>query len=1416
MSLVLLFNTPGVVPPEYIGSTTTDNATNNVNLTLNVPSGTQDGDQMLLFAVSSSGTALNGPAGWNVQETSLYQNSAVRVSLFSRTASSEPPSYTWAHGGSAANTIVASMAVWRGVTIRDSPALTGASSTTTYTPGTPAGIQATDWLVQFAGTRPDGASQHGINNPSGFTSRASISGTGSTFPSTLRISEKTGNTTGAFTATTGTNQNWGGGSIALIPNVVPSTPITGSESTALSVSDTASIKVLVGSPPSTVHGMYRGWDAGNPLTTGAMDTYQSTYGVTVKYGHEFGDNAQWSYFANGTNFSNWNAWVGAVSGRRMTYSCPLLAAPNAGDYAGLNAGTYDAHFTSLGQAIQAQPNLRNMIIRLGWEFNGSTFPWALPNNATNQNLTDYKNAYNRAASLIKAQAPGVQFEWCPNLHLDNANRTFADMYPGNTYVDYIGAAVYDYYWPGGTPTEQQRYDWIVNDTNGLADQVALAQAQGKPVAYTEWGLWQTSTISGGGDRPAFISMMLNWMAQYNAAYSIYNNVSANGIHTLSNYPNAHAVYIARFKNGELDMLLGGRDGGSIAVSDTAAKAHSRTITDSSGTTDSGAVVGERAVGNDNSGVTDSLSSQKAASGEYATLNDNSGTTDAGAQVGAKISSTDNSGVNDSISTQKFSNTRTFTDNSGSSDNGIQITAEHIETFTDSAGSTDNRITATSRAASDSISLAVSDSATLFKTITASDTAALTITESSSASQNAAVPGAETIGLGVTEQATILVTQSRTDTASLAVSESASTAVSLSRTDTAAISVSDVSTHNISLSRADTASLTITESTSGFNTAVASDTASISVNDVGAFAPVGMPGADGGALAVTEQATIVVSITASDTASLTITEASTHASTLSRTDTAALTITESTSHALSLSRTDTAALSVSDTSSHLITLSRTDAAALTISDASTHFITKTASDTAALTITEISNTGGDQAVPGSETIALGVTEQANIFVTTSASDTMSLSVADAHSGAGALARTDTASLAVTETPEKRTNLVKNPTFKNSTPLAHWNVLNSGTVNVTNGVARLTATTNGQGIRTQQAIGGMVVTPSTVYTLSVDADMISGTNPINLRFEWWTAAGGFIQSNVSPDYTTDGRLVYTTTSPSNAYLGNIAIVTSYPSNNAVWDLSNILVVEGTSTQYFDGDSVGSTWSGTAHGSLSTHTASGYILASLSASDTAAIAVADVATLTKNISASDTMSLSVSESTSGFYTKTASDTAALSITENSSAGGNSNIPGSETIGLGVVEQATIFVTQSRTDTTAISVSDISTHQSTLSRTDGAAISVSDTSSHLISLSRTDTAALTITEARTTFVTLSRTDTASLAVSDAAGVVRPISATDTLTIGLTESATAGELGAVVKVYINGDYVMGTIYVRVGSIWKEARIRVYRSGVWT
>ena len=304
-----------------------------------------------------------------------------------------------------------------------------------------------------------------------------------------------------------------------------------------------------------VVGMYAGWD-----NQAGINTFETTYGVNIPYGHEFGDNTRWDWFENGTNFDNWATWVAAKSGRRFTYSSPLLTVngdsnytttdgkTTAQKYGVLAAGGYDAHFTNLGSAFQSRPALRNAIVRLGWEFNGDTFPWKVPP-ADATTLANYKIGFAKAVAALNAACPTLEVEWAPNCQLNYTNKTFDDLYPTTAAIDYIGIGLYDYCWGHSGYTAEQRWAWMRDgDTgvNGLNDQVRLARKYGKKLAHTEYGMWPSSDTGngGGGDRPEFIHQMNAWWRTHGYSYQIYNNVTATEDHTLTVYPKSMKAYLA--------------------------------------------------------------------------------------------------------------------------------------------------------------------------------------------------------------------------------------------------------------------------------------------------------------------------------------------------------------------------------------------------------------------------------------------------------------------------------------------------------------------------------------------------------------------------------------------------------------------------------------------------------------------------------------------------------------------------------------------------------------------------------------------------------------------------------------------------------------------------------------------------------
>lgn len=122
------------------------------SLVINVPAGTVNGDLLLLFGTNSLPSAYNTPAGWTPLESPGI-GSTGDSALFYRVASSEPASYTLAFSSATAWDSAAVMVCYSGAAggVRSHSNNVAASSGSTGTPTSPAGIIATDMVVHFYG-----------------------------------------------------------------------------------------------------------------------------------------------------------------------------------------------------------------------------------------------------------------------------------------------------------------------------------------------------------------------------------------------------------------------------------------------------------------------------------------------------------------------------------------------------------------------------------------------------------------------------------------------------------------------------------------------------------------------------------------------------------------------------------------------------------------------------------------------------------------------------------------------------------------------------------------------------------------------------------------------------------------------------------------------------------------------------------------------------------------------------------------------------------------------------------------------------------------------------------------------------------------------------------------------------------------
>ena len=211
-------------------------------------------------------------------------------------------------------------------------------------------------------------------------------------------------------------------------------------------------------------------------------------------------------------------------------------------YQAIAAGDYDSVYQSLLEAYVAQ-GYTNLVFRPGWEMNiqGPTYA-----GDTAQDQADWVAAYKQIYTVLHQEAVtlgvNVTVVWNPSVtNYTNAN-ALTSLYPGNAYVDAIGADMYSDIYPysDGTNSNGQAtyHDWDTGEEDTsvaqfIADPVdrehywtypaateysgdssgghalsldqllAFAEAQGKPFAIPETGAGNSDGGTDVSDDAAF-------------------------------------------------------------------------------------------------------------------------------------------------------------------------------------------------------------------------------------------------------------------------------------------------------------------------------------------------------------------------------------------------------------------------------------------------------------------------------------------------------------------------------------------------------------------------------------------------------------------------------------------------------------------------------------------------------------------------------------------------------------------------------------------------------------------------------------------------------------------------------------------------------------------------------------------------
>jgi hypothetical protein len=214
---------------------------------------------------------------------------------------------------------------------------------------------------------------------------------------------------------------------------------------------------------------------------------------------------------------NWwvDGWAASPYGTRVVYSVPML--PNSPSWVSLATGAtgaYDVYFERLARLLISRGQ-GVATIRLGWEFNGDWYRW---NAAVNPKA--FVTYWRRVVNAMRRQ-PGAAFKFDWTINLGRGTVAPDTVYPGDAYVDFIGADVYDHGWAPGYQDPVKRWLTLVDQPYGLRWLREFALAHRKQVSIPEWALVLRADGHGGGDDPYFVNRMYEWIASNNVAYHAY-------------------------------------------------------------------------------------------------------------------------------------------------------------------------------------------------------------------------------------------------------------------------------------------------------------------------------------------------------------------------------------------------------------------------------------------------------------------------------------------------------------------------------------------------------------------------------------------------------------------------------------------------------------------------------------------------------------------------------------------------------------------------------------------------------------------------------------------------------------------------------------------------------------------------------
>jgi mannan endo-1,4-beta-mannosidase len=152
-------------------------------------------------------------------------------------------------------------------------------------------------------------------------------------------------------------------------------------------------------------------------------------------------------------------------------------------------GDYDGYIRSWAMGVKSLPY--TIAVRFAHEMNGNWYPWCVFTNGNS--VGEYVRAWRHVHEIFtRIGAKNVIWVWSPNIVWNNS-ANLAELYPGNSYVDWIGLS--GYY---GTPGTLRYKPFNATFSQTIAQ---LRRFTNKPLVITETG---ATNVNG---------LMAHWITQ---------------------------------------------------------------------------------------------------------------------------------------------------------------------------------------------------------------------------------------------------------------------------------------------------------------------------------------------------------------------------------------------------------------------------------------------------------------------------------------------------------------------------------------------------------------------------------------------------------------------------------------------------------------------------------------------------------------------------------------------------------------------------------------------------------------------------------------------------------------------------------------------------------------------------------------